>query len=61
MKDLKTTLVGLFAGLPVVFNALANAYQAGTFTGETGYHLAAGIGIVLLGALASDSKKTVSE
>lgn len=58
MKDFKTTLMGVLAGLPIAIIALLTAYNNGTFTGETGYHLFAGISIVLLGLFASDSKPT---
>ena len=61
MKDLKTTMTGLAFGLPIAVDALNAAYQAGAFTGKSGIQLWLAIGIILLGKLASDSKKPVSE
>lgn len=54
----KTTLAGLIAGLPIAINALVQAYNAGTFTGEKGAQLAAGIGLVLIGLVAKDHDVT---
>ncbi len=58
MKNWKTTLAGLIAGLPVMADALITAYQAGAFTGKTGAQLVLGIGLVLFGALAKDHNVT---
>ena len=57
MKDLKTTLAGIIAGLPLAISAIITAYQAGQFTGQSGRQLAFSVGIILLGVFASDSKK----
>lgn len=59
MKDLKTTLAGLVAGIPMAVDALMTAYNSGAFTGKSGVQLAIAIAIVLLGYLASDKKKTI--
>ena len=56
MKDLKTTLAGIIAGVPLAASAIITAYQAGQFTGQSGRQLAFSIGIILLGVFASDSK-----
>jgi hypothetical protein len=59
MKNLKTTLAGLVAGIPMAVDALMTAYNSGAFTGKSGFQLAVAIAIVLLGYLASDKKKTI--
>lgn len=59
MKDLKTTLAGLVAGIPMAVDVLMTAYNSGAFTGKSGVQLAIAIAIVLLGYLASDKKKTI--
>jgi hypothetical protein len=56
MKDLKTTLAGLLVGLPNLIDALVTAYNAGAFDGKNTVQLVAGIGVILLGWLASDKK-----
>lgn len=58
MKNWKTTLAGLLAGLPVLGDALYTAYQAGAFTGKTGIQLVTGIGMVLFGVWAKDHNVT---
>lgn len=58
MKSWKTTLAGLLTGVPTAIDALVQAYNAGTFTGESGSQLALGIGMVLLGACAKDHNVT---
>ena len=58
MKNYRTFLAGLLAGLPTAIDALVNAYNAGYFTGKSGSQLAAGIGFVLLGLLAKDKVVT---
>ena len=58
-KDWKTTVAGMMAGIPIAANALLAAYEAGTFTGETGAKLIVGIAIVLLGAYSADKKPSV--
>lgn len=59
MKNLKTTLAGLLTGLPLLIDALIQAYNAGAFTGKSGSQLLLAIGLVLMGYLASDKKKEV--
>lgn len=58
MKDLKTTLAGLVAGLPFIIDALIQAYNNGAFTDKTGIQLVASIGVVLVAYFASDKKKS---
>jgi len=57
MKDIKTTLAGLLIGVPTLIDSLLTAYNAGAFEGKNTLQLAAAIGIILLGWLASDKKK----
>ena len=59
MKNLKTTLAGLLTGLPLLIDALIQAYNNGTFTDKSGSQLLLAIGLVLMGYLASDKKKEV--
>ena len=54
MKNLKTSLAGLLAGLPFIVDALIQAYTAGTFTNKSGLQLVAAIGVVLLGLYSKD-------
>lgn len=39
MKNWKTTLAGLVAGLPFAIDAIVQAYTAGYFTDKTGWQL----------------------
>ena len=57
MKNLKTTLAGLLTGLPLLIDALIQAYNAGVFTDKSGSQLLLAIGLVLIGYLASDKNK----
>jgi len=57
MKNYKTTLAGLIAGLPLLIDALIQAYNAGAFTDKSGNQLLLAIGVVLIGYLASDKNK----
>lgn len=59
MKNLKTTLAGLITGLPLLIDALIQAYNAGAFTDKSGSQLLLAIGLVTIGWLASDKKKEV--
>ena len=59
MKDFKTTIAGLIAGVPMLVDALLQAYNAGAFDGKTGVQLVAAIGLVLLAYFASDKPKKV--
>jgi len=59
MKNLKTTLAGLLTGLPLLIDALIQAYNAGAFTDKSGSQLLLAIGLVTIGWLASDKKKEV--
>lgn len=54
MKNLKTSLAGLIAGVPFIVQALMEAYNAGAFTGKSGLQLVAAIGVVLLGLYSKD-------
>ena len=54
MKNLKTSLAGLLAGLPFIVDALLQAYTAGSFTNKSGLQLVAAIGVVLLGLYSKD-------
>jgi len=54
MKNLKTSLAGLLAGMPFVIDALMQAYSAGSFTNKSGLQLVAAIGVVLLGLYSKD-------
>jgi len=54
MKNLKTSLAGLIAGLPFIIDALMQAYTAGSFTNKSGLQLVAAIGVVLLGLYSKD-------
>ena len=56
MKDFKTTIAGLIAGIPMLVDALIQAYNAGTFTDKSGMQLALAVGLVLLAYFASDKK-----
>lgn len=58
MKNWKTFVAGLLAGLPTAIDAIVQAYNAGTFTGKSGTQLIAGIGIVLFGVWAKDKNVT---
>jgi hypothetical protein len=58
MKNWKTTLAGLTVGLPVAWDAIVQAYNAGAFTGKSGLQLVAAIGIVLLGLVSKDHNVT---
>jgi len=57
MKNLKTTLAGLLTGLPLLIDALIQAYNSGAFTDKSGSQLLLAIGLVLIGYLASDKNK----
>ena len=59
MKNLKTTLAGLITGLPLLIDALIQAYNAGAFTDKSGSQLLLAIGLVTIGWMASDKKKEV--
>ncbi len=54
MKNLKTSLAGLLAGMPFIVDALMQAYTAGSFTNKSGLQLVAAIGVVLLGLYSKD-------
>ena len=54
MKNLKTSLAGLLAGMPFVIDELMQAYTAGSFTNKSGLQLVAAIGVVLLGLYSKD-------
>ena len=54
MKNVKTSIAGLIAGVPFIIDALMQAYSTGTFTGKSGMQLVAAIGVVLLGLYSKD-------
>jgi len=54
-----STLAGLITGLPLLIDALIQAYNAGAFTNKSGSQLLLAIGLVTIGWLASDKKKEV--
>ena len=54
MKNWKTTLAGLIAGLPIAIDAVMQAYTSGYFTDKTGWQLVASIAFILLGAILKD-------
>jgi hypothetical protein len=54
MKNFKTSIAGLLAGVPFIVDALLEAYNAGAFTGKSGLQLVAAIGVVLLGLYSKD-------
>jgi hypothetical protein len=54
MKNLKTSLAGLLAGVPFIIQAIMEAYTAGAFTNKSGLQLVAAIGVVLLGLYSKD-------
>ena len=59
MKNLKTTIAGLIAGIPMLLDALIQAYNAGAFDQKSGFQLVIAIGLVLLAYFASDKPKKV--
>ena len=54
MKNFKTSLAGIIAGVPFIIDALMQAYSAGAFTNKSGLQLLAAIGVVLLGLYSKD-------
>jgi len=54
MKNWKTTLAGLLAALPIAYDALLTAYNAGAFTDKTGGQLIVAIAIALFARYAKD-------
>lgn len=54
MKNLKTSLAGLLAGIPFIVESLMEAYNNGAFTGKSGLQLIAAVGVVLLGLYSKD-------
>jgi hypothetical protein len=59
MKNFKTTLAGIVAGLPLLIDALIQAYNAGAFTGKSGSQLALSIALIIIGYVLKDPKKTL--
>lgn len=57
MRNWKTTLAGLLAGLPFLIDALLTAYSSGSFEGKNTLQLAGSIAIVLIGWIVKDPKK----
>jgi len=54
MKNWKTTLAGLVAGVPFAVDAIITAYTAGYFTDKSGWQLFGAIAVILITALAKD-------
>ena len=59
MKNIKTTLAGIVAGLPLLIDALVQAYNAGAFTGKSGSQLFLSIALIVIGYILKDPKKTL--
>ena len=59
MKNIKTTLAGIVAGLPLLIDALVQAYNAGAFTGKSGSQLILSIALIVIGWFLKDPKKTL--
>ena len=59
MKNLKTTVAGIVAGLPLLIDALILAYNAGAFTGKSGSQLVLSIALIVIGWFLKDPKKTL--
>ena len=59
MKNLKTTVAGIVAGLPLLIDALIQAYNAGAFTGKSGSQLVLSIALIIIGYILKDPKKTL--
>lgn len=59
MKNIKTTLAGIVAGLPLLIDALVQAYNAGAFTGKSGSQLVLSIALIVIGWFLKDPKKTL--
>ena len=59
MKNIKTTLAGIVAGLPLLIDALIQAYNAGAFTGKSGIQLVLSIVLIIIGYILKDPKKTL--
>ena len=57
MKNWKTTLAGLIAGLPIAIDAVMQAYNSGYFTDKSGWQLVASIAFILLGVILKDPAK----
>jgi len=59
MKNIKTTVAGIVAGLPLLIDALIQAYNAGAFTGKSGSQLVLSIALIIIGYILKDPKKTL--
>ena len=59
MKNIKTTIAGIVAGLPLLIDALIQAYNAGAFTGKSGIQLVLSIALIVIGYILKDPKKTL--
>ncbi len=58
MKNWRTTLAGLVAGLPFAIDAIMQAYAAGYFTDKTGWQLFGSIAVIVITSLAKDHNVT---
>ena len=61
MKNWKTTVTGVLAGLPLLIDALIQAYNSGAFTGKSGSQLALSIALIVIGYILKDPKKPNTE
>ena len=61
MKNWKTTLAGLIAGLPIAIDAIMQAYTSGYFTDKSGWQLVASISFIILGVILKDKKETIQQ
>ena len=59
MKNIKTTVAGIVAGLPLLIDALIQAYNSGAFTGKSGSQLFLSIALIIIGYVLKDPKKTL--
>jgi len=59
MKNFKTTVAGIVAGLPLLIDALIQAYNSGAFTGKSGSQLFLSIALIIIGYILKDPKKTL--
>lgn len=58
MKNYKTTLCGIAAGIIPILTSLFNAYNAGQFTGQSTSQILMGIAIIVMGCVAKDFNVT---
>lgn len=61
MKNWRTTLAGLVAGLPFAIDAIVQAYTAGYFTDKTGWQLFGAVAVLVITALVKDHNVSGSQ